>query len=291
MLKRLFASKKRPYFKNLNNMDRLIFDLSGSKLELSVPPQDWEFEENRYGDRFDIYDSRCYDYGDMIRESRAKSGLGTRIILKRDWESHGAIWASKPIGVLGCSVVINDISKIDQELNCFNKSQFEKIILYALHYTFGPGALNQKEYCSPVDWGVISRDEDEWVYLEAWPTKNELLANPLAAARYSVNVFAPLATDKYLSIVFYVMGSLPHGPSNRAMKSLISQIISGSSLHLSTEEKMRKIEAESKCGVSSYSASRHSEPWIYAQYRKGSTLKGEENFVLVSEGCPPPNLK
>ena len=36
MFDRLFASIKRPYFKNLNNLDTLTFDLTGSRLTIQL---------------------------------------------------------------------------------------------------------------------------------------------------------------------------------------------------------------------------------------------------------------
>lgn len=45
MLKRLFASRNNPCFANPSRWDTLVYDLSGNRLELTLPPQDYEFAE------------------------------------------------------------------------------------------------------------------------------------------------------------------------------------------------------------------------------------------------------
>ena len=62
MLKRLFASKKRPYFNEPTKWDDLTFDLSGCTFQISLPAQDYEFKEKPIKSHINVFDTDLYHY-------------------------------------------------------------------------------------------------------------------------------------------------------------------------------------------------------------------------------------
>lgn len=70
MFERLLASKKKPYIKNLNNLDKVSFNLSGTQLKLELPPNDYEIAEYQASDHVNINDEVSFDYGLPVQKFR-----------------------------------------------------------------------------------------------------------------------------------------------------------------------------------------------------------------------------
>src|SRR5690606_41852813 len=132
MLKRLFASRNNPCFANPSRWDTLILDLSGNRLEITLPPQDYEFAEEDRGRQFNLFDQSLYEYDtepDRIGFPAHFEGGSVPGILRRYWETYGAIWCPQHFGSLLCYAVVCDTSRMLVKLNCFNHEHMKRLIL------------------------------------------------------------------------------------------------------------------------------------------------------------------
>ena len=114
MFERLFASKQRPYFQHARHWDTLQLDLSGARLAITLPPQDYDFPEEKWGPKFNVFDDAFYNYrtepdrNGYPPSHRGVSGPG---LLKRLWFTYGPIWRADHIGTLQCAAVICDTAR------------------------------------------------------------------------------------------------------------------------------------------------------------------------------------
>lgn len=309
MLKRLFASPNRPCFRDLGPWDTLVYDLSGNRLEISLPPQDYEFLEEDNGKRFNLFDSGFYQYEDKpddLGNPPHLKGYGRNPVWRRNWETFGRPWDFQHLGTLQSAAIICDISRMPCALNCFNPEQMEQLIMHGLYYGSGPGfgcEIKHKknksifrcsnEYKSPVNWKIINIHGVDWVYYESWQYRPAWEEYPLInyGCSFAAWLTTPLFADKYLLLPFSAIGSLPAEPSNLLMQERIAQIIPTIKLTLSPEALKQHTEALAKFPHSRYSSSRQPEAWqYYASYREGDPAKGEDDIVFEGPCSPPPPL-
>lgn len=290
MFDQLFASKKNPRFKQDSQWDKLRFDLSGCQLEISLPPQDYDFPEDPLYSRVNLFDSMLFEYEDKPDKNGYEAhfkGIAKSALWNRHWFTYGSLFIGGHIGTLQCSATVIDVSRMKDNLNCFNPKQFERLILHDLYYCEGPGAAGN-EYTAPVNWQVIDVDNVKWVYTEAWPRPVEWqdFNDPHKEVNFVVSVSTPLYEDKYLSISFYATGSLPPEPSNELMFERVKKIVSAVKLQLSIDgEKQKTTILET--GISTeYSTSREPENWKYY----GSYRRTEDGMEFEGECTPPPKL-
>ncbi|WP_347332418.1 hypothetical protein [Marinimicrobium locisalis] len=243
-IERLLASKKKPYFKNLNRLEHLSFNLGGSRLDIDLPPHDCAFPEEEYGKQFNIFDTAIYDYGESIEDSRLRSDLGFKAVLKRSWNLYGEFWRSRHIGNLTAVVSVRDTSKLKRKVNCLDVRQFERVVLYDAFFEYGPGSLVQSKYKCPVDWKYHRINGISWNYFEAWPDEREKGCDPYEKSHFFACFYAPIEKDKYITLTFYVLGSVPAGPSNKAMKNFVKRVSSSLRLRLSDFSAQTKREEE-----------------------------------------------
>ncbi len=297
MLARLFASKQRPYFKNPSHWDTLSLDLSGSRLEITLPPQDYDFPEKPHMPKVNVFDESLYRYKtEPDRNGNPPSHRGVTVpgILKRNWFTYGPIWRASHIGSLQCYAVIADISRMTPKMNCFNPDQLERLIMHDLYYSEGPG-FGRNEHTCPVNWQVRSIQGTDWVYLESWSKKpswkEDSNADRYKDAHFSVWLFTPLFENKYLLVTFTALGSMPAEASNRVMFRRIEAIIDSLKLQLSPEALRQKAEAEQAHPEARYSPRREPESWqYYGNFRYGNILEGEPSLVFEGPCSPPPPL-
>ena len=294
MFERLFASKQRPYFQQSSRWDTLRLDLSGAALEITLPPQDYDFPEEKWGPKFNVFDDALYNYTTKPDRNgyppshRGVSGPG---LLKRNWFSYGPIWRADHIGTLQCAAVICDTARMTPTLNCFNPAQFERLVLHSLYYSSGPGFGN--EHTCPVNWAIRRLHGRDWVYLESWSRNPAWKDDPdlYDDANFVAWLFSPVFQDKYLIVSFSATGSLPAAASNQAMRARIEVIIPSLTLTLAPEGIKQQAEAERAYPESSYSPRREPEPWVYyGSYRDGDILAGEKSRVFEGPCSPPPPL-
>ncbi|WP_347332419.1 hypothetical protein [Marinimicrobium locisalis] len=189
-IKRLFSSRKRPYFKNLDRLESLSLDLSGTRLELELPPQDYPFPEKACGSRFDIHDLSLYEYEDSLKEGYHRSDLGHRLLFQRKWELHGEFWKSSGVGLLMGTALLSDAFRLGEKVNCFNRELFERIIRYQMYFSYGPGGYGQ--YKCPVNWSVKRVGDTDWIYFEAWRDEPGDKYNPQHSSQFYACFFSPI---------------------------------------------------------------------------------------------------
>ena len=296
MLERLFASRKRPCFKRPDSWDTLSFDLSGNRFEITLPAQDYEFPEDKINERINLFDEQLYNYKDEPDRNGypgSSRGVSDLALLNRNWYTYGPIWEGVNFGTLQCAAVFGDVSRIEPELNCFNTEQFEKLLLYILYCSEGPG-FGLNEHTCPVNWQIRSLHGTDWIYLESWSRRPawKNVADRNWDANFSVWLITPLFEDKYLLITFSAIGSMPPEPSNKLMLQRIEAIIPSIKLQLSSGALKQRAEAKQKYpDATSYSSTRKPEPWqYYSEFRYGDPMKGEEDFVFEGPCSPPPPL-
>jgi len=214
MFDRLFASKQRPYFKKPFRQDTLSSDLSGTRFEITLPPQDYAFPEKPCRPTINLFDKNQYGYEtqpDRNGYPPHNQGIMRECVFKRNWFSYGPIWRASHIGSLQCVGVICDTSQMITGLNCFNPEHLEKLILHDLYYSKGPG-FGTNENTSPVNWKIRQLQGVDWVYLESRRRVAAWEQNPdgYNEAHFSVSMFTPLFEDKYLILSFVAL-RLPSG--------------------------------------------------------------------------------
>lgn len=296
MLKQLFGSHKRPYFRDLGPWEKRTFDLSGCQLEITMPPHDFEFPEEERGTSFNVFDSSLYSYETEPAENGAKpslEGVSSPGVFLRKWDTFGPVWRSQPLGFLQSSMVVCDISRMNTSLNCFNPEHLEKLIIHGLYYSQGPGFGLFTESSTPVNWQIKNCGGLEHVYFESWPKKPAWVKfdDPGDASDFTPCLITPLFEDKYLYFAFSATGSLPAQPSIQLMRERIERIIPSIKLTLSPEAARQKAAVVKQYPDAHYSQHRDPEPWqYYSSFRQGDPFKGEDNVVLEGESSPPPSL-
>ena len=297
MLNRLFASRNRPCFANPRQWDTLVFDLSGNRLEITLPPQDYDFAEEDRGRKFNLFDPGLYKYNtepDRNGHPPHFKGVSVPGILRRNWQTYGPIWRAQHLGTLQCYAVICDTSRMPHQLNCFNPEQLEQLIIHGFYYSNGPGfGDGTNEFDVPLNWKILQLHDVTWVYCESWRRRPQWLkfTHHTYGCDFSACLITPIFKDKYLLLSFSATGSLPAEPSNRAMHKRIQQIIPNIKLSLSTEAEKQRTEAQRIFPNAHYSSSRPPEAWkYYESYREGDLSKGEEEHLFEGPCSPPPAL-
>ena len=295
MLKRLLASRKKPCFRPGGPWQTRRFDLSGCRLEITLPPHEYEFQEDDHGDRFNLFDPNMFSY-EMDRNERGfephNRGVSFPAIFLRKWNTYGPIWEG-PVGFLQCGAVVCDTSRMKAKINCFNKEQMEQLFIHSLYFSKGPGG-GYHENKAPVNWQIKNLNDIEWIYCESWAQNPEWLefGNPHKAAHFNVWMATPLFHDKYLMCTFSSTGSLPAAASNQLMMERIHSIIPSLKITLSPEAEKQKAQAEQQYPNAQYSQHRDPEPWrYYGNWREGDLYAGEDEIVLEGECTSPPGLK
>lgn len=297
MLKRLFASRNNPCFANPSRWDTLVYDLSGNRLEITLPPQDYEFAEEDRGRQFNLFDQSLYEYNsEPDRNGHPAHGKGVTVpgILRRNWDTYGSIWRSQHLGTLRSYAVVCDTSRMPEKLNCFNPEQMERLIMHGFYYSSGPGFGNgTNEFDVPVNWQIMQLHGVEWVYCESWKRRPQWLkfTHATYGCDFSACLITPLFADKYLLLSFNATGSFPAEPSNRVMHERIAQIIPHIKLSLSPEAQKQRAETEQLFPNARYSKTRKPEAWkYYESYREGDMSKGEKEHIFEGPCSPPPPL-
>lgn len=290
MFDQLFASKKNPRFKQDSQWDKLRFDLSGCQLEISLPPQDWEFPEDPRPSSVNLFDSELYDYHDKPDKNGFDAhykGVSNSAIFSRRWNLYGSLFRRQAIGSLQSAASVIDVSKMKNHLNCFSKKYMEQLVLHDLYYSKGPG-FGGNEYDSPINWRVLNIKGIEWIYTESWLRASERQGLPetCLASRCKTNLFSPIFEDKYLSLSFNATGSNPPEPSNKLMFERINKIISTIYLSLTPDGERQKSVVIESGEKDQYSTSRKPEDWKYY----GSYRRTEDGVEFEGRCSPPPKL-
>ncbi|HMW48217.1 MAG TPA: hypothetical protein PKD17_02185 [Cellvibrionaceae bacterium] len=288
MFERLLATSEKPCFKSDKNWQDLELSFSGAKLKFKMPAHDDEIPEEDHAKGFNVFSPEWYLYPKKTRADGQipASGIGVSgSTIKRVWKLYGEFWR-RYISVMGASFVVFDYSKICGDLNCFSKSNFEKLIMYQLYYTFGPGREETK-YLAPINWQVRVINGVEWIYCETWRQRFEEknlrdMHTPDFDSFFIASMFTPLFSDKCLYFSAWSMSGYPQGPLNRLKFERIDAIANTFNLHLTPQALQEQKEVLAANPNDHYSVSRKPEIWEYPSNAPDS------NKPLVF--TPPPSL-
>ncbi|WP_347332824.1 hypothetical protein [Marinimicrobium locisalis] len=269
-IKRLFASRKRPYFKNLDRLDHLSLDLSGTRLELDLPPQDCPFTERNDGPDINIFDNGIYDYDEKgTQGDEGQGSIGVKYVVNRSWRMYGEVWRSRPIGNLDCVVSVNDTSQLKKGLNCFCNRDLERVLIYDAYFSFGPGSGTTQAKLFPVNWSVYKSEGNDWVNFEVWFDKTGDSARSNSESTFFSCFFSPIDRTKYVALVFWAVGSASAKESNKATRSVIKEVMASVRLNLSDASLEQREQAKKHYGPSDvFSESRSVESWVYPESKE-----------------------
>ncbi|WP_444928466.1 hypothetical protein ACJJIF_11365 [Microbulbifer sp. SSSA002] len=292
MFERLFASRKKPFVPNRDKLETLSANLSGNRLSISLPPNSVpEIDDQYYGPRIDIYNRDAYD--DLSRGKWYQEGrMPGQSIIKRNWGFYGPPWISTEYGLLTLSIRVYRVDDLPESMTCFNPSHLEQVILRNLYFQYGPANINAWPRLTPVNWQEKTINGTDWLYCEAYRkcSDAEILANPFNEAMYSSQLYAPLDDQYFIDIYFNAIGYAPANYSISAMNHLMSDIYSTLSLELSPAMQQRRREVLQQHPDSKFSETRNPEPWVYHEFRENDEENGEDPFVIVKKGTPPPSF-
>ncbi|HEY6530309.1 MAG TPA: hypothetical protein VIZ65_16600 [Cellvibrionaceae bacterium] len=289
MFERLLATSNKPCFKSERSWESIELNFSGAKLQLQMPAHDDEFPEEDAAKGFNIFNPEWYLYPKKTRAEGQIPASGVGIggsTIKRVWQIYGEIWRLAPISEMGASFAVCDFSQLSSRLNCFKRSDFEKLIMYLSYYTDGPGGGDEK-YLAPINWQVRVINGVEWIYFENWRQRFEEenmrdMHTPDFDSFFIASMFTPLFSDKCLYFSAWSMSGFPQGPLNRLKFQRIDSIANTFNLHLTPQAVQEQKEILAAYPNEHYSVSRKPEIWEYP----GSTTDSNKPLVFT----PPPSL-
>ncbi|WP_444937731.1 hypothetical protein [Microbulbifer sp. JMSA002] len=292
MFERLFASRKKPFVPNRDKLETLTANLSGSHFSISLPPNSVaDINEEYYGPRIDIYNREAYD--DLSRGKWYQEGrMPGQSILKRNWGFYGPPWISREYGFLTISIRVYRVDDLPESMSCFNPSHLEQVILKDLYFHYGPPEIDMIPKAAPIKWHSKNINGINWLYCEAHPkcSELELRENPFSEAVYDTQLYAPIDDQYFIDVNFSALGYAPATYSIAAMENLMTNTYSTLNLKLSPAMQKRKEEIKRQFPEARFSQARDPEPWVYHKIRKGNSRVGEDSFVVVKKGTPPPNF-
>ena len=126
MLKRLFATRKRPWIPGRHEREKFEIDFSGSVLALELPPHhDYEgFPAESVKTKVNLYDESRFTSIEQLRNMEYKElyeqkGLESQGVTKRDWELFGPVWRDPPLGTVAFSMVVCRSDALHESMSCF----------------------------------------------------------------------------------------------------------------------------------------------------------------------------
>ncbi|WP_444887168.1 hypothetical protein [Microbulbifer sp. JMSA008] len=292
MFERLFASRKKPFVPNRDKLETLTANLSGSHFSISLPPNSVaDINEEYYGPRIDIYNREAYD--DLSRGKWYQEGrMPGQSILKRNWGFYGPPWISMEYGFVTLVIRVYRVDDLPESMSCFNPRHFEQVILRDLYFHYGPAKNLMIPMLAPINWQQKKIGNSDWLYCEAHQNcdEKELRENPFNESTYNAQLYAPLDDNYFLNIYFSALGYAPANYSITVMNNLMSDIYSTLKLELSPTIQKRKEEISQQFPDAKFSKSREPESWVYHKFREGNDRIGEDSFILIEKGTPPPNF-
>lgn len=269
MFERLLATSEKPCFKSDKNWEDLELNFSGAKLKFKMPAHDDEIPEEEHAKGFNVFAPEWYLYPEKTRANGQipASGIGVSgSTIKRVWKIYGEFWR-RYISVVGASFTVLDFSRLGSQLNCFKKSDFERIVLYSNYYNDGPGGGEDK-FLTPINWQVRVINGVEWIYCETWRQRFEEenmrdMHTPDFDSFFIASMFTPLFSDKCLYFSAWSMSGYPQGPLNRLKFQRIDAIANTFNLHLTPQALQEQKEVLAANPHDHYSVSRKPEIWEY----------------------------
>ncbi|MCX2801315.1 hypothetical protein OQJ59_13105 [Microbulbifer thermotolerans] len=292
MLKRLFATRKRPYVPGIKRPETVRVDLSGSILTLQMPPHSYYggFPGEDPPPQVNIYEQGRYvdDSGlpDWQRERKSSFHF-----LRRKWAFYGPPWRPRPYGTISFSITVWRCDILPEDMSCFNPNHFEQMALRSLWYA-GPARPDFGEYLAPINWRLRHESGATWLYFERHRDYSHEAETPPEFMRTyrSSHLRIPLDNRYYLNLVFSYLGYAPVKYCLANMNKLRDAVLDSVQMEFSATAKERLAEAKRKWPDAHASEHRDPEPWIYPVWRRGYSDEGEDSIVVLKPGSPPPKL-
>ncbi|KEQ16744.1 hypothetical protein [Endozoicomonas numazuensis] len=300
MLKRLFASRKRPYLINGHIREKIRIDLSGNILTMELPPHhsyggfagDTSSGEKAPPESINIYSPDGY-WSDQIEEEEGmgwrREGFAMQSILKREWDFMGPVWRGRPLGSISMVMMLCHDETLPETMSYFNPSDFGKITLRAAYFK-ALRAINLHKPKVPVNWQVIQKQQIPWVLyeihdtLQGDPEQTRLLANSLAS------LMIPLAREYSLRLYFTYTGYTPVSFSRKNMNKVRDQIIESMQLSYTPEHLQQIRHLRERHPESTITEELEPMPWVFPEWRIGDADAGEPEYMITKAGTPAPTL-
>ncbi|WP_431689246.1 hypothetical protein [Hahella sp. NBU794] len=285
MLKRLFASRRRPYIPGLNTPEVIEIDLSCTKLRMQLPPHhDYEGFEARQAPipQVNIYDPSIY------RDSTFGDPFSSSVFIKRGWEYYGPIWRMQPVASTTFIAVVEQVNCLPEGMSCFNPSHLEQALL-RLCYRMGPEKPRQAVKRAPINWAIRQSGDTLWVHYEIHKDMSKIhVPSPFSASEYSSYVVTPLDDRHYLRLMFHNYGYAPVEQAIMCMNALRDRVCRHIELEFSLSARTQMEQARGRWPDARISSQRDPENWVYPKWRDGDFGKGEPDIVILKPGSPPP---
>ena len=286
MLKRLFATRKRPYMPGLNTPEQLNINLSGSVLSLKLPPHYSSDGFEAHCDPIEtmnIYDPTGYD-GDPV----GTAVFNSKWFISRDWEVFGPLTQLQFDGLISFVAVVERIDSLPEGMSCFNPNHFEQVI-NRLIFKMGPENPTSAKRVAPVNWRTEEKNGCLWLYYEIHKAED---GDPesFAPSQFSSYAVTPLDDHHYIRLMFHNLGYKPAEYSNRFVNSVRDKVLNSVTLTLSEYALKRKAEVQARWPNATMSQQRSPYNWIYPEWRYGDTSKGERDVVITGYSTTPPEF-
>ncbi|MCA0899892.1 MULTISPECIES: hypothetical protein [Microbulbifer] len=296
MLKRLFASRKKPYVPGLNQREKVEIDISGSRLTMLLPPHsDSEgFRRKPPPKKIDLHDPDNF-YTDEESPEWQRSGNARYKggVANRHWEFYGPSWRSRPYGYIAFGIGITREDAMPEEMSCFNPSHFEQLIAHSLYFgAGGPTSPDLPRTKGPFNTRLCQMSGATGFYFERHRDFAHRTQEPEAfeQASHSCTLLLPLEHRYSLGVAFRYFGYGPAKDSLANMNKLRDLVLNSVQLELGSTAKNQLAEAQLKWPGSRASESRKPINWKYPKWRNGKYHKGESNIVIIESGSPPPQF-
>ncbi|MCX2779502.1 hypothetical protein [Microbulbifer thermotolerans] len=281
MLKRLFATRKRPYVPGINRPETIRLDLSGNILTLQMPPHSYDgWGPSREPPQINIYESHQYT-DDSYQPEWRREGISSFEFLHRKWSFYGPPWRTQSYGTISFNIFACRYDALPEGMSCFNPNHFEQITLRNLWYSGVLGGIQ-----APIHWRLRQESGATWLYFERH--NDDLEPEPLQeilSTCLDCHLRIPVDDRYYLDLHFNYFGYVPAEYCLTNMNALRDAVLDSVQLELSSSAKERLAEAKRKWPDARASEHRDPEPWVFPKLRDG--VEGEEDFVVLEPGRPP----
>ncbi|MGI9278823.1 MAG: hypothetical protein ACR2PX_04230 [Endozoicomonas sp.] len=300
MLKRLFASRKRPYLVNGDNWEKIRIDLSGNILTMELPPHhnsygfggDTSTGEQKPSKQVNIYSPDDY-WSDKIEEDEGmawrREGYAVKPLLKKEWEFSGSIWRGRPLGSTTITMMLCHHETLPETMSYFNPEDLEKIAIRAAYF-WALEATSFKQPRTPVNWRVINKPLAPWVFYEM---HNGIQGDPENTTDFACircSLIIPIARDYCLRVYFRYSGYTPVSQSLFYMNRIRNQVIDSAHMEYSPGQKQHISELRKTYPNSAIREELKPMSWSFPEWRDGDSEAGEPSRVITIPGTRAPTL-
>ncbi|ROS00196.1 hypothetical protein EDC56_2834 [Sinobacterium caligoides] len=291
MIKRLFASRKRPYIPFRDQPERVQINLSGTIITMDLlPHMDYEgFKADHLPTHVNVFDDKTYNNTNHLPVWQ-RSDSAMKSIHARDWELLGPPWRSRPFGSITFAITLMRTDQMPEAMSCFNPAHFEQLVLRSAH-SRGPASPEYAKVKAPVNWRLHEQNGNTWIYYETRKDFSDFTTAPLPFSETQVDstLHIPLGDRHYLFINFSYLGYAPAKYSFAHMNKIRDAVCKSIECQLSPSAQQQLISAREQWPTAKAQPEREPEPWRYPEWRRGDRDKGEEDILIIKPGSPAPS--